>query len=286
MDTERAVRRVGPVWQAASLMERTADLERILDFEIGLERAACEQVVEHEWGASFLCPSIPLVWDSNWVLIERPGMSAAEIAAIADEVIGGAGLEHRAVLVREIEAAARMAAEFEALGWSVERLVSMEWRRPPERGPEIEVEEVEGKEIAGLRGELIRDGLPVIGAQTEQTVRQLLAWDRMLGVAGGDRWFMARADGEPAACCRLLAGEGIGQVEDVGTLPAARERGLGRAVTLAAAEASAAEGNELTYLGALADDWPRLMYERLGFDVVGKSHIFRRTPPGLASAAG
>ena len=101
----------------------------------------------------------------------------------------------------------------------------------------------------------------------------------MLGTAGGDRWFMARADGEPAACCRLLAGEGIGQVEDVGTLPAARERGLGRAVTLAAAEASAAEGNELTYLGALADDWPRLMYERLGFDEVGKSFIFRRTPP-------
>ena len=156
----------------------------------------------------------------------------------------------------------------------------MEWRRPPERGPEIEVEEVGLEEIAGLRRELIRDGLPVIGAQTEQTVEQLLEWDRMLGVAGGDRWFMARAGGEPAACCRLLAGEGIGQVEDVGTLPAARERGLGRAVTLAAAEASAADGNELTYLGALADDWPRLMYERLGFDEVGKSFIFRRTPPG------
>ncbi len=83
-----------------------------------------------------------------------------------------------------------------------------------------------------------------------------------------------------------LAGEGIGQVEDVGTLPAARERGLGRAVTLAAAEASAAEGNELTYLGALADDWPRLMYAKLGFEEVGESFIFRRHPPGLASAAG
>ncbi len=108
-------------------------MQRIIDFEIGLERAACEQVVEHEWGASFLCPSIPLVWDANWVLIERPGMSAAEIVAVADQVIGGAGLEHRAVLVREIEAAAGLADEFEALGWSVERLVSMEWRCPPER---------------------------------------------------------------------------------------------------------------------------------------------------------
>ncbi len=258
-------------------------MERILEFEIGLERDACEQVVEHEWGASFLCPSIPLVWSANWLLIERAGMSAAEIADLADQVIGGAGMEHRTVLIRDVEAAARLGAEFEALGWDAERDVSMEWRGAPERDSEVEVEEVGQAEIEQLRRELIRDGLPISGAQTRETVSQLLEWDRRLGTAGGDRWFVARADGEPAAGCRLLSRDGIGQVEDVGTLPAARRRGLGRAVTLAAAEASAADGNRLTYLGALADDWPRLMYERLGFEVVGEVIYLRRRPPSVAS---
>ena len=48
-------------------------MQRIIDFELGWTRDAAEQVVEHEWGASYLSPSIPLVWDANWVLIERRG---------------------------------------------------------------------------------------------------------------------------------------------------------------------------------------------------------------------
>ncbi len=188
-------------------------------------------------------------------------------------------MEHRSVFFRDHGEAARLTADFEALGWNVERDVAMAWRRPPDRGSDIEVEEVGEAQIEGLRRELIRDGLPVLGSHTAQTVDQLLEWDRRLAVGGGDRWFLARAEGEPAACCRLLARDGIGQVEDVGTLPAARQRGLARAVTLAAAEASVADGNDLTYLGALADDWPRLMYSKLGFDEVGENYIFRRTPP-------
>ena len=131
---------------------------------------------------------------------------------------------------------------------------------------------------------MIRDGLPVMGVHSEATVDQLIEWDRMLGRVAGDRWFVAEADGRPASCCRLLARDGTGQIEDVGTLPGARERGLGRAVTLAAAQASVAEGNELTYLGALADDWPRLMYERLGFEEIGETLGFRRLPGAGAGA--
>ncbi len=256
---------------------------RITDFEIELDRDCCEQVVEREWGASFLCPSIPLVWDANWVLIERPGMSVAEIEAVADEVIGGAGMKHRTVLVRDMEAAFGMVGEFEARGWNVERGLRMDWNRPPDRDPEASVDEVGQEHLDELRRELIRGGLPVKGPQTAEVISQLIEWERMIGRVGGDRWFLARADGRPAACCRLLARDGIGQVEDVGTLPAARGRGLGSAVTLAAARASAADGNELTYLGALADDWPRLMYAKLGFDEVRETVAFRRPPPGLAS---
>ena len=99
-----------------------------------------------------------------------------------------------------------------------------------------------------------------------------------MGEYDGDRWFVAPAGGDPASACRLLARDSIGQVEDVGTLPEARNQGLARAVTLAAARASEEDGNELTFLAAAADDWPRLLYARLGFDEIGQLHAFRRRP--------
>ena len=80
-------------------------------------------------------------------------------------MIGGAGMEHRSVFVRD-RGGAGLVDEFEALGWNVERDVAMVRRRPPDRGPEIEVEEVGEAQIEGLRRELIRDGLPVVGSQT------------------------------------------------------------------------------------------------------------------------
>ncbi|MFN8161755.1 MAG: GNAT family N-acetyltransferase [Solirubrobacterales bacterium] len=261
-------------------------IERILDFEVALERVACERVSEHPWGESFLCPSIPLIWDASWVLITDPELGAAQIAEIADQVIGGAGMEHRTVLVRDLVVAWAPVPEFEALGWDVERGATMRWRGVPDREPEVGVTEVGEDEIVGLRRELIAATLPPGGYDAGETIDQLLEWDRMLARAGGDRWFVARHEGEPAACCRLLAAGGVGQVEDVGTLPRARERGLGRAITLAAARASAADGNEITYLGARADDWPRLMYEKLGFELIAEEVTFRRRPEGIGPAEG
>jgi ribosomal protein S18 acetylase RimI-like enzyme len=100
-----------------------------------------------------------------------------------------------------------------------------------------------------------------------------------VGGVGGDRWFAARGDdGEFASCCCLLSLGGLGQVENVGTLPGARGQGLARAVTLAATRASVAAGDDLTFLGAVVDDWPRLMYDRLGFDAVGVDWAYRLRP--------
>jgi hypothetical protein len=48
-------------------------------------------------------------------------------------------------------------------------------------------------------------------------------------------------------------------------------------VVLAAIAASRAE-NEVTFIVADADDWPRLLYEKLGFSSVGNLHALRRKP--------
>jgi hypothetical protein len=256
-------------------------IERLEEFETALEREACEVVERTDWGEVFLSPSIPLVWDASWILVERPGLSAREIELLADVAIGGAGMAHRTVFVPDAAEAERLTPEFEALGWGVEGGVYMLRRRPPDRPAATPVIEHPQAEVEDLRRELIRGGLPIMGIETEETVEQLIEWDRRIGAAGGDRWFAAPAGSEPASCCRLLAGGGIGQVEDVGTVADARQQGLARSVTLAAAEASREDGNELTYLSALIDDWPRLMYERLGFDPIGTWKAFRRRPPGV-----
>ena len=44
--------------------------------------------------------------------------------------------------------------------------------------------------------------------------------------------------------------------------------------------ASVERGDQLTFLVALVDDWPREMYRRLGFEAVGVVHRFRLSPAG------
>lgn len=92
---------------------------------------------------------------------------------------------------------------------------------------------------------------------------------------------MAEADGAPASVTRLLTHQGIGFIDSVGTLRSARKRGLARATVQAAIRASVDRGNEVTFLIAEKDDWPRHFYERLGFASVGTFRTFRKQPaPG------
>jgi ribosomal protein S18 acetylase RimI-like enzyme len=251
-------------------------LRRCIAFELERDLEIAERVERYPWGRSFLSPTIPLVWDASWILVEQAGMSAAQVVEAADEAIGSEGMRHRTVVVLDDSDGARLVPGFAALGWDIDRAVYMVWRRAPDRGSQIDVAERPLDEILGLRRGLIRTGL--LGTEKAETVEQLLEWDRRIGESDGDRWFVAPVDGEPASGCRLLARDGIGQVEDVGTLPEARGRGFARAVTLAAARASRADGNGLTYLGAEADNWPRRLYTKLGFDEVGYLHEFQRKP--------
>jgi RimJ/RimL family protein N-acetyltransferase len=94
------------------------------------------------------------------------------------------------------------------------------------------------------------------------------------------RFFAAFVDGEVAGYCEVRSRDGVAQIEDVNTLPRFRRRGLGRALVQHAA-GEAARASEVVYLEALADDWPRDLYSRLGFDVVGERHFNTLFPSPL-----
>lgn len=248
--------------------------DRLLDFEFALAERANEEVREFEWGRSFLSPSLPLAWDANWALVERTGLSAAMVAAAADEGLAGCG--HRAVAVRDAADGTRLAPEIDALpGWETETNLYMVWRQQAIAAGDAR--EIRFDDCRELRQELIHGEFPADMPQLEETVDQLLEMNHRFSAAAGDRWFAAPAAQPTAACC-LLSGPDIGQVESVGTLPAARGNGHAKAVISAALAASRQSGHEVTFIVADADDWPRLLYERLGFEPCGIMHIFRRAP--------
>jgi GNAT superfamily N-acetyltransferase len=252
-------------------------MRRIASFEDELDRAIAERIEPVGEGmTAYLDTRIPRVWDANYLIVE-PGVTAQQAAAKADEVLGGLGMTHRAVAPAAQESAAELEPGFRELGWDVERGIYMLLRGEPDRPADIEVERIDFEAAQILRRELMRDDEKM--DHDPETIEQLLELDRRVDEALHGRWFAARVDGELAGCCQLMQAQAIGQVEDVVTLTAARNRGVARTVVLAAASASVADGDELTFIGALADDWPRLLYEKLGFDTVGSWEYFRLKPP-------
>jgi ribosomal protein S18 acetylase RimI-like enzyme len=90
------------------------------------------------------------------------------------------------------------------------------------------------------------------------------------------RLFAAEVDGKLVAHTELYSEDGVGQVENVYTLADYRGRGLARSLVLRGVEESHAAGNDLTFLVADADDWPQRLYEKLGFETVGRYARFLR----------
>jgi ribosomal protein S18 acetylase RimI-like enzyme len=250
-------------------------LRQCLEFEYGLERDAAELVEPIDGGFAVLNPSAPLLWDASYLVIESPERSAEELAQIADYALGRHGFTHRTIDPIDPAEAQRLEPQFRRLRWQTERGVYMIHRRPPDRLPDCDVEEVAPEETYELRREVMKEAFAAdYKGDREEIADQLMDHDMAIAEAAGDRWFIARHEAEPAACCSLLAHDGAGQVETVLTAPAARNRGLARAVVLAAVEASHRDGNELTFLGADADDWPWQLYQRFGFNPVGVALSF------------
>jgi ribosomal protein S18 acetylase RimI-like enzyme len=57
-----------------------------------------------------------------------------------------------------------------------------------------------------------------------------------------------------------------------------RGRGFGKALTAHALDGSR-RLNDLTFLVADANDWPRQLYSKIGFEAVGSTWVFTRRPP-------
>ncbi len=254
----------------------TDERERILDFERDLLRRTTLRTEPFAWGTAYLDERFPLRWDSNLLWAEGPlqRARAAELAAECDRVLGGLGLGHRNLVLDDEDAGRRVAAGLAGLGYTWDRVVTMVRRREPDRGGELPVEEVDVDTYIPIVADALR---PEPYATSEEVVRQLADHRRVLAEAGA-RFFVAYVEGVPASRCELYPGEGVAQVEDVGTVEAFRGRGLGRAVVLRALAEARARGAGLVFLNADDEDWPKDFYGRLGFDPIARWSAFDRPP--------
>jgi ribosomal protein S18 acetylase RimI-like enzyme len=217
------------------------------------------------------------VWVLNQLSVDAPTDADALIGAL-DELYSH--LPHRRAFVEDPEVGERVAPRLRDVGWLVERDVFMVARRQRDRPAQ-----------AGLAREVDEATIRAVEAQTiaEQpygepaVVEQLLASRAAFGRAGGARYFVAASDGVDGCHTTLYSDGVVAQIEDVGTLTSLRRRGLARAACSAALDAAVAAGHDLVFIVADDEDWPKELYGKLGFDVVGRPWAFTR--PGTEHPA-
>ena len=229
----------------------------------GYHAAVCDEIEPWEHGTVVRAMRYPTYYDLNVVRVEdEPGMSAAELTALAEHEQGGFG--HRRIDFEQIEAAESRRAEMTALGWKQTRLLWMLHRRPlPEVEAEIAVEEVPYGAVDALRLAWHLEDF-----DGSEYARFSVA-AREVSETRGVRVLAVREDGEPIAFAQLEhSGEGA-EITQVYVHPERRGGGRGTAMTRAAVLAAA--GARDVWIVADDEDRPKELYGRLGFDPVWRT---------------
>jgi GNAT superfamily N-acetyltransferase len=252
------------------------DLDRVLAFALANDEAGADRFEPWEHGVALISPALPVLWDANYLRLDRASdLDAPALAAEAERMLGAGGARHRAVVVPDEATAEPLRAGFAALGWDCDRLLFMVLRGTPRHRPGAPpVEEVERVEVAKLQRDLfMAETEPMGGADVARAV--LLREERIMR-GSRIRRFGVRAGGRLAASCAIVERDGIVEVDAVNTLPAHRGRGLGRAAVVEAVRVARGGHPDVVFLGAYRDDWPHRWYQRLGFEPVGMLMRFRR----------
>jgi ribosomal protein S18 acetylase RimI-like enzyme len=216
------------------------------------------RVVESPFGRAVYTDELPRRLDGNYLWVDRG--EPEELVAEA------ARLERRLIFVPDPELGDALAPWFKERGWRVDRHVVMAQLREPERDADLSlVREVSEPDLRDARRRVLADE----PWASPQVLEQIFAAKALIGERVRTRFFAAVLDGEVVSYTDLYLDGADAQVEDVGTLPEHRNAGHATAVVLAAIAESRKAGAGFVFLVADENDWPKELYGRLGFDVVG-----------------
>lgn len=247
--------------------------ERIRAFCFAVQRGSAERTIETRLGTALLADSVPAVYDANYLSVADRFASADEIVTEADGALES--LHHRRIVLEHANDAT--ATELGRHGYIRSTHLVCAHRRELDRRVDTSmVSEVDFERLAPYRtASTLAEpwGDPEIA-------RQLNGAKRLVMRAVPTRFFAAVIDGAIAGHCEVRSDGATAQIEDVEVARTFRGRGLGRAIVQHALDEARA-GHDLVFLEALADDWPRLLYAKLGFDVVGRRDFLTRFPHPL-----
>lgn len=236
--------------------------------------AAADRVEPGRWGDTVLTPTLGRVWDLNFIRLQRGPRFAPgrRLDAEAERRLGGAGLGHRKVICEDPVLGLRMAGPLESVGWRTDTLAVMTWSggAPPATPRDDAVVPASFADLEAV----YRDTARLAPGADDQTVTQLVAEAERARPA---LRLAAASDGELVSFCRVFSHDGTAEIDDVGTLPTHRGRGLARAVVATAVRWALDNGHDLVFLRADERDWPRDFYARMGFAGVSRHYEFRRT---------
>jgi ribosomal protein S18 acetylase RimI-like enzyme len=217
------------------------------------------RVAESPFGRAVYTDALPRRLDGNYLWVDRtaePGELVAEAAR----------LERRLIFVPDPEIGDTLAPWFRERGWRIDRHVVMVQLRGPDREADLSlVREVTEPELRKARKRVLANE----PWATPEVLDQIFAAKALIGERVRTRFFATEVDGEIVSYSDLYEDGSDAQVEDVGTLPERRNQGHATAVVLAAIAAARNDGAEFVCLVADAQDWPKELYGRLGFDEVG-----------------
>ncbi|MGZ8632012.1 MAG: GNAT family N-acetyltransferase [Actinomycetota bacterium] len=261
----------------------TADYERAFAFQKRVMERTSTREESLPWGTAFFHDGFPLRYDANMAIADRTlgAADADDVVVLLDETYDG--FRHREIEFASVTDADSIAMGMGEHGYAVEQMVVMVHRRDPDRDPDPDVvDELELAEIRPFIAEVTRRE-PWGG---EPGIAEMLASFRQVLVDGvSARFFAQRVDGRLAGSCELYVEGDTAQIEDVNTLEELRGRGVARNVVLTAADEARKAGATFVFLFADAQDWPRHLYGRLGFDEIGQSRLFTRWPEGQSKRA-
>jgi ribosomal protein S18 acetylase RimI-like enzyme len=244
---------------------------RAVSFQRRFDERLVDRVVPARHGRGLFTSSLPLVRYLNHFSVDVGACAPLEeLIGEAERLHAAEHLMHCKISIDD-ELGAELAPRFAKLGWKHEELLVMAHAGAPDLDTSV-VEEVDPAVMEpiwteGIRSEHMDEG--------DEAVGQLVAAQHRRRRAVEVRYFAARADGRIASYCELFSDGKTGQIESVMTLERFRGRGLAKAVvTRALAESQAV--HDFTFLVADAENWPKELYRKLGFEVAGSIWDFLR----------
>lgn len=205
-------------------------------------------------GVAYYNDELPLVWDVNFVRVDRP---AVDLVHTVERLQAGQG--HFKVLIEDPAVLEAHSPELIGRGFGRRDLVAL--ARVPDGRLDPDVREVPYHEVKPFRFEVHMEQLSPPRRDVADQVGRV--HDRTHALTG-ERWLVIHSAGEPAGHLIVYSHEGLAQIEDVGVLDRFRGQGLARRL-IEHALALVAPDHDMVFICAETHDWPHEFYKRLGF---------------------